>query len=116
MSLIIKVKHFKVTRKGILKNYFLGAMRCWLFNFWGALNLEEFYFLGYLTFVSDEHPCQINACISPLPPEKRELRSGEYQLSQVIKGEIALHIVSDNDLKFLNSTQLQHTFQKSIIQ
>ena len=35
------------------------------------------------------------------PPEKRELRPTEYQLSQVIKGQIALYIVSDNDMKFL---------------
>ena len=31
------------------------------------------------------------------PPRKRKLRSAEYQ---VIKGQIALHIVTDNYLKF----------------
>ena len=39
--------------------------------------------------------------VCPPSPEKRELRSTEYQLSQVIKGQIALYIVSDSDMKFL---------------
>ena len=38
--------------------------------------------------------------VFPPLPGKRDLRPAEYQLSQVIKGQIVLYIVSDNDLKF----------------
>ena len=50
--------------------------------------------------ILDEHPCQMNACMPPAPG-KRELPPTEYQLSQLIEGQIALYIVSDNDMKFL---------------
>ena len=43
--------------------------------------------------ILDEHPCQINF---PPPPRKRKQHSAEYQ---VIKGQIALHLVTDNYLK-----------------
>ena len=39
--------------------------------------------------------------VGPPSSEERELRSTEYQLSQVIKGQITLYIVSDSDMKFL---------------
>ena len=54
--------------------------------FLGGLSIEQFYFLGYLTF---------DLRRSSLSPGKRKLRSAEYQ---VIKGQIALHIVTDNYL------------------
>ena len=68
-----------------------------LFNFLGNWILSNSIFWDIRRLILDEHPCQINACMPPPfpppPPRKRELRSAEYQLSQLIEGQIAMHIV-----------------------
>ena len=95
----MRVKHFKVTRKRILENHFWGCEFS-VVSFLGGLSLEQFYFPGYWTF--DLRGASLsNKCLyvppPPPPPRGRKLRSAEYQ---VIKGQIALHIVTDNYLKF----------------
>ena len=87
---------------------FFGAVNFRLLNFCGVWILSNSIFSDISHLILDEHPCQMNACICPPSPEKKELRSTKYQLSQVIKGQIALYIVSHSDMKFLFHTITAH--------
>ena len=83
--------------------------RQWIFGcliFCGGWILSNSIFWDIWHLILDEHPCQMNACMPP--PGKRELRPTEYQLSQVIKGQIALYRISDNDMKFLFHATAAH--------